>query len=261
MNFITRDELYTSSDIKEEAKAQLQGNWRSAIFLSMIPVLFSILFVNNSREVVMNNIPSAIEATNIILNTVQGFLSMGVMYTFMDFVRNRDNGYVIEPLRGVIQPFRLEYFLNLLLLKLLKYLYIILWSLLLIIPGIIKAYEYSQAEKIYKDKVDSTGEQPLAKECIKESQRLMKGNKLSLFTLNLSFIGWHLLAIFSYGIGYIWLTPYTTMSDVIFFENISDERYRNIDLNDERLFEERDLTPPTEEIGKDPDDFSDFEDF
>lgn len=91
----------------------------------------------------------------------------------------------------------------------------ILWSLLFIIPGIIAAYSYSQTFFILADK-ENIG----ALEAIEESKKRMKGNKWRLFLLGLSFIGWGILAIFTLGIGYIWLYPYIVSANAKFYDSI-----------------------------------------
>lgn len=259
MNFITQDVLYTSGDIKREAKAQLQGNWRSAVILALIPSLFSVFFIGTTAQDPLNQ--TIIEdLVDILLNVIHTFLLLGVSFTFLDFIRQRSE--YIDPLQGVIKAFRKKYFTNLFLVKLTKYLYVFLWSLLLFVPGIIKAYSYSQAEYIYKDIVDRTGEQPNARECLQESERLMKGHRLDLFTLHLSFIGWYFLGFLTFGLLFIWLNPYTTMAYTIFYENIAGSIY--ISSADEEPITDRnyrDTSNPYEEVGQDPDDFRDFEDF
>lgn len=78
-----------------------------------------------------------------------------------------------------------------------------LWSLLLIIPGIVKAYSYSMALFIL---AENKGKSAL--ECINESKELTSGHKMDLFVLSLSFIGWFLLVSITFGIAYIWVGPY-----------------------------------------------------
>src|SRR5699024_6738432 len=143
----------SSGDIKREAKAQLQGNWRSAVILALIPSLFSVFFIGTTARDPMNQTLLE-DLVDMLLNIIHTFLLIGVSFTFLDFIRQRIE--FIDPLQGLIEAFRLKYFTNLLLLKITKYLYIFLWSLLLVVPGVMKAYSYSQAEYIYKDIVDRT---------------------------------------------------------------------------------------------------------
>ena len=82
-------------------------------------------------------------------------------------------------------------------------LYTFLWSLLLVIPGIIKAYSYSMSMYILAENKGKS-----ARECIKESMAMTEGHKMELFVLGLSFIGWALLGAVTFGIAYIWILPY-----------------------------------------------------
>jgi uncharacterized membrane protein len=90
---------------------------------------------------------------------------------------------------------------------------VFLWSLLLIVPGIIAALAYSQTFFILADKKDIT-----ALEAINESKAMMKGNKWRFFLLYLSFIGWEILALFTLFIGYFFLAPYMMMTHAKFYE-------------------------------------------
>jgi len=89
-----------------------------------------------------------------------------------------------------------------------------LWSLLFIIPGIIAALSYSQTFYILADNKIS------ALDAIKESKKIMYGNKWKLFCLGFRFIGWGLLAILTFGIGLLWLVPYMSVSFANFYEDI-----------------------------------------
>lgn len=251
MRFITQPSLYSSSDIKREAKAQLAGNWKQAIILCVIPAIVSIFLVWNTSD--------GNGESSLIVDLTLGLFATGASYTLLDFLRNKN--YVIRPFPDVFQAFRKEYLFKLFLLKLIINLYTFLWALLFIIPGIIKFYAYSQAEFIFKDIVDSTGEQPSIRECLYESEQLMKGEKLNLLALELSFFGWYIFSAFTLGLAYFWLNPYIQMSRVIFYENISESRYRGQMDNHETVDSERSNDENYEEVGIDPDDFRDFDDF
>ena len=93
-----------------------------------------------------------------------------------------------------------------------------LWTLLLIIPGIIKSYAYSMSGFILAENSEMT-----AKEAMKVSEKMMAGSKWRLFCLQFRFIGWHLLCILSLGIGFLWLTPYMNESTAAFYDEISRE--------------------------------------
>ncbi len=93
-----------------------------------------------------------------------------------------------------------------------------LWSLLLVIPGIIKAYSYALTPYILVDDPDIS-----VREAIRKSQRLMEGQKFNLFYLQLSFIGWFLLACLTCGIGFLWLIPYYQSTVAVFYNNLRNE--------------------------------------
>ena len=250
MSFITKENLYTSKDIKIEAKEQLRGQWKEVALLALIPVLFSIFFVSEV-DPDMVEISAARSVFNVLMSVIHNFILTGVSFTLLDFLRKKKR---ISPLEGALQAFKREYFINLFLLKIVKYIYTALWSLLFIIPGIVKSFGYSQAELIFKDTVDQTGEIPSARDCLKQSQVLMYGHRMDLFTLRISFIGWFILSAFTFGLLFIWLTPYIEMSQVVFYENLLNTK----DSSSTRLRTESDSL---EEVGKDADDFSDFSDF
>ncbi|MBQ8821992.1 MAG: DUF975 family protein [Lachnospiraceae bacterium] len=101
----------------------------------------------------------------------------------------------------------------------LRGLFVFLWSLLFIIPGIVKNYSYSMAAYIAAENPDMS-----ATDCITESRKLMDGNKGRFFCLNLSFIGWAFLCVFTLGIGYLFLKPYMEASYAAFYREIVRER-------------------------------------
>ena len=94
--------------------------------------------------------------------------------------------------------------------------FVLLWMILLIIPGIIAAIAYSQTYYIIAED-DSIG--PL--QAITKSKEMMKGNKWKYFCLGLRFIGWGLLCILTLGIGYLWLAPYMMISFAKFYDDIA----------------------------------------
>lgn len=90
-----------------------------------------------------------------------------------------------------------------------------LWYLLFIIPGIIKAYAYAMTYFIAEDCPELS-----ANQCIDKSIEMMRGHKMDLFLLDLSFIGWGILCVLSCGIGFLWLTPYMQTSHAEFYNKI-----------------------------------------
>ena len=100
--------------------------------------------------------------------------------------------------------------------RLLRGIYTFLWSLLLFIPGIVAAYKYRMTDYILNERPELTANEAIA--CSKE---MMHGYKWDLFCLDLSFIGWDILAALTLGIGYLWLTPYKQASYAAFYRRIA----------------------------------------
>lgn len=113
------------------------------------------------------------------------------------------------------------YWTNAVCTRLLKGLYVFLWSLLLIIPGIIASYSYAMTGYILAEHPEMT-----AGEAIAASKEMMYGNRWRLFCLHISFIGWAILCALTLGIGSLWLNPYENVAEAAFYREISGtERY------------------------------------
>lgn len=99
-----------------------------------------------------------------------------------------------------------------------------LWAILLVIPGIIKGLAYSMYPYVLRDEPDLSVWQTL-----KKSEAIMKGYKGKLFLMYLSFVGWFILGAFTFGILYIWLTPYIMTSTVKFYDDVRRAYYNGND--------------------------------
>ena len=111
-----------------------------------------------------------------------------------------------------------EDFVGNFLLGFLMELFIMLWSLLFIIPGIVKSYAYAFAFHIKADHPDYDW-----KQCLSESERLTAGHKGELFLLDLSFIGWLFVCILTFGLGALWLSPYMQMTRTAYYLQLTGE--------------------------------------
>ena len=98
---------------------------------------------------------------------------------------------------------------------LLMHIMIFLWTLLLIIPGIIKWFSYAMTPFILEENPELG-----ASDAIHRSRMMMRGHKFDLFYLYLSFIGWFILCIFTAGIGFLWLGPYVDTALAAFYEEV-----------------------------------------
>jgi uncharacterized membrane protein len=96
-------------------------------------------------------------------------------------------------------------------------LFVILWMLLLIVPGIIAALGYSQTFFILADD-RSIG----VRDAMRKSKKMMDGYKWKYFCLQLRFIGWALLSILTLGVGFLWLVPYIQISQTKFYDDLKE---------------------------------------
>lgn len=170
----------STSFYKRVAKTQLKGKWAQAVAASMIYILLPNIMDIIVNLFMYNTATSAI--SGIYYWIVFGPVTVGYYSVIMRIVRNEESS-----LGNCFEGF--EYFGRSFVLGLLMILFIGLWTLLFVIPGIIAGYRYSMAPMILRDRPELS---PM--DCIRESKRLMMGNKGGLFTLDISFIGWALLA-------------------------------------------------------------------
>ena len=99
-------------------------------------------------------------------------------------------------------------------------LYVFLWSLLFIIPGIVAGYSYAMTDYILAEHPELT-----AGEAIEQSKAMMYGHRWRLFCLQFSFVGWDLLCALTLGIGNLWLRPYKQAAEAAFYRDISGTEF------------------------------------
>ena len=144
----------------------------------------------------------------LLLLAISGPMALGIAIFSINISRNQD-----ARLEQIFQGF--NNFNTSLGAYLLMLLFTFLWTLLLIIPGIIAVLSYSMTFYILADD-NSIG----AMEAIDKSKKMMDGYKWKYFCLGLRFIGWSLLCILTLGIGFLWLLPYMQVSMVKFYDDI-----------------------------------------
>jgi uncharacterized membrane protein len=96
--------------------------------------------------------------------------------------------------------------------------FILLWTLLLVIPGVIAIYSYSMTFFIL---ADDPSVKPM--EALRRSKEMMRGKKWKFFFLQCRFIGWYLLSLLTCGIGLLWLVPYFQTAAAHFYEDVCPE--------------------------------------
>jgi uncharacterized membrane protein len=190
------------SELRATAREKLKGNWGKAILAAFIFTLITNIINTVPTDDYLGWI------LGILLILVAGAWSAGLVTYFLHFIRK-------EPLSLKLLFSQLPRLIPFFILLLLQFLYIFLWTLLLIIPGIIASLRYSLSYYIMVDNPDMK-----ASEAINRSKTMMQGQKWKYFLLLLSFIGWFLLCIPTLGIGLLWLMPYVYTTQASFYEDL-----------------------------------------
>lgn len=134
-------------------------------------------------------------------------------------VNARDRAYVNELMHG----FQSGNYWNTVKIQFFRKLYTALWSLLLVIPGIVKAYEYAMIPYILADNPSISRE-----EAFRMSADMMRGNKWKAFVLDLSFFGWMILSALTFGLlGIFWVDPYIHATGAELYLELKKESYAN----------------------------------
>lgn len=103
-----------------------------------------------------------------------------------------------------------------------SYVFIIFGYILLIIPGIMIAFSLVMVGYLLADSKETSISE--AKNIIRESREMMNGYKLDYFVFELSFIGWHFLGAITFGIAYIYVIPYFTFANTLYYQRLKEKR-------------------------------------
>lgn len=217
--------MFIRAEFKARAKEVLRANyWTCFLATLLLSLLNSFLSHTNNRlevkldtishinvETVMDSIASALNVLFIVLPVViVGFIIGIIISLFVVnmfeigiakfFIDAREGKYSIEQLLYAYKSGNLT---NLVVTMFLRSLYIVLWSLLFVIPGIIAAYRYRFVPYILAENPDL-----VPSEALRLSKEMTNGIKMDLFILDLSFFGWHLLSLVTFGLSEYFLAPY-----------------------------------------------------
>lgn len=185
--------------LKSAARRQIKGN---------IGILFVISLLSGLITGALSAIP--------LVGTIAGMLlgaafALAVINIYLGLTQGRkpEVADLFSEMSNILPAFCTQFLVGL---------FTFLWSLLLIVPGIIKACAYSQAMYIL---AENPGISPM--EAINRSKEMMQGHKMEYFLLVLSFFGWALLAPFTLGILYIWLLPYMQATMANYYRSLKGE--------------------------------------
>lgn len=167
----------------------------------------------------------------LIVSAISGASSIILVGPFIIFgiLMCATSSYFLARVRGNAAPEKLDAALDgvkndiggIIITGILHQIFISLWTMLFIIPGIVKGFSYALTYYVKCDNPEMS-----ANEAITESRRLMDGNKMRLFLLNLSFIGWIFLGALTFGIGTLWVSAYMETSLAIFYEDVKASKPR-----------------------------------
>jgi uncharacterized membrane protein len=183
------------------ARESLSGKWGLAIGTFLVYVLLVGAFPGATR---------IFPAAGLIGLIITGPLLLGISIFSLAIARNQE-----ARLEQIFNGF--SNFGTALGAYILMVVFIVLWMLLLIVPGIIAAISYSMTFYIIADD-DSI--KPM--EAIDKSKKMMYGYKWKYFRLALRFLGWALLCILTLGIGFLWLIPYIQVTCAKFYDDIKE---------------------------------------
>lgn len=195
--------MQTASEYRRRAREALEGNIFGNTWLFMVLVVLvtgAILSV------------SGIIFIGPLL--LIGPISIGICSYTLHVVRNTEKKNKIDPLldgfRGSVG--------NSILVGLLATIFTALWSLLFVIPGIVKAIAYSQCYFIALEHPEYD-----ANTCITESRKMMNGHKWEYFCLQFSFIGWIIVGSFCLGVGTLWVSAYMNAANAAYYEDLKNQ--------------------------------------
>lgn len=171
----------------------MKGNWGSAILLYVVSC---VLYVPYG---ILNRGGAIAGLAVLLLIFVYLPINFGLLRTFLAFARDK-RPLTIE---GLFCAFNNTYYWKAIGTDLLSGIYTFLWTLLLIVPGIIKGLSYAMALYIVSDNPEIGCD-----EAIERSMAMMRGHKMRLFLMQLGMIGWSLLSLLTLGIAMLWIVPY-----------------------------------------------------
>lgn len=213
--------MQLNSELRAQARERLEGKWGTFVLMTFlfyviqallqIPGSVGDLFKVLSPENALTS--ESLSTLSVMLSLLALPLSWGLTVSLL---RNHREESV--DLENLFDGFRGGRYTRVFCALFLVNLFTFLWTLLLIIPGIIKAFSYALTPYIIMDEPELTAKQAIARSC-----EIMQGRRWKLFCLYLSFIGWGILSLLTFGIGFLWLVPYMNASIAAFYEDARAE--------------------------------------
>ena len=213
--------MQLNSELRAQARERLEGQWGTFVLMTFLMLVIQTIlqipgYIGSLLEVLSpENVLASLSFSNIsnILSLLALPLSWGLTVSLL---RNHREESV--DLENLFDGFRGGRYTRVFCALVLVNLFTFLWALLLIIPGIMKAFSYALTPYILLDEPELTARQAITRSC-----EIMQGRRWKLFCLYLSFIGWGILSLLTFGIGFLWLAPYMNASIAAFYEDARAE--------------------------------------
>lgn len=190
--------MFYAKDYRKQAWNALHGKWGT---MALSALVYSLILGACAAL-------SYVYVGAIAEFLIAGPLALGFSMLCLDVIRGKN--VRVEGLFGGFRNFGGAFLLNLI-----NGIFIFLWTLLFIIPGIIKMFSYRMGFYILADNSDLS-----ANEARKRSMEMMRGHKWRLFCLEFSFIGWWLLCVLTLGILSFWIRPYEEAAVAAFYQSL-----------------------------------------
>ena len=216
--------MWNRQDVKLRAKAIMKRNyWKMFVISLLASILAGESTANVTFKDVATNGDQSLQALIATIVSIIGVIALLYEIFIANPIRVGKADYFLKnhdenpPLSTLFSAFKSNY-LNKVAIMLVMQIKILLWSILFIIPGVIKAYEYSMIPYILAE--DGSLE---LKEVFAKSKQLTSGNKMNLFVLDLSFIGWYILCVITCGIGFVFLDPYHSQTWIEVYSDLKQQ--------------------------------------
>ena len=199
----------TRADIKREARMKLAPVRGNSVVITL--VYLALTFALSGSALSVLNIEFGV-TVSLAGTAVQVLVTSVIMFGYVRYTYNIWKGAPSE-IRDLFSGF--QNYAQVVVLSLLIGIFIFLWSLLLLIPGIVASYRYRMAYYILMDNPGMS-----AKQALDASKQMMQGNKADLFVMDLSFLGWGILCGLTFGILSLWVLPYMQVSYAGFYKDL-----------------------------------------
>lgn len=199
--------------LKAQAKASLEGKWLPSMLLVFLYILVTgVVTVPSAIAVFTSDSGRGLPFTGDVAISLAGLI---LTLVFLHMFDGTDRSFGQE----LISPFTNGKAGATLINWLMGVIFTFLWSLLLLIPGIIARYSYALSYYLTDDWANQ-GYHVQSTEAITRSKQMMQGHKWELFVLDLSFLGWYLLVAITFGLAAFYVTPYHTATRAAFYRGI-----------------------------------------